>query len=169
MLVGKISSFVSRRCANDRYPRSDGREEEPVIAGEGDALYDRFRRRFGVHGAAFVDRIDERIHSYFGQYAWTLCRRLAMNVKQDSRRHVVGWDRVASDHLPDCRRLGRRRARRIGTSQNAGETSRLREMVDALDTPHVARRDRVKGRQVPTFRLEPFSDRSQHVVGATER
>src|SRR5271167_4418051 len=114
-----------------------------------------------------MDRINERIHSHFGQYAWTLCRGLAMNVKQDSGRHVVGWDSVVSDHLPDCGRLGRRRARRIGTSQNAGETASLREMVDALDAPHVARRYRVKGRQVPrmTFRLEPFSDRSQHVVG----
>ena len=171
MLVGKISSFVSRRCANDRYLRSDGREEQPVIAGEGDALHDRLRRRSCVHGAAFVDRIDERIHSHFGQHAWPLRRRLAMDVKQDSGRHVVSRDRVAGDHLPDCRRLGRRRARRIGTGQNAGEASRLREVVDALDAPHVARRDRMKGRHVPrmTFGLEPFSDRSQHGVGATER
>ena len=171
MLVGKISSFVGRRCANDRYLRSDGREEQPVVAGEGDALYDRLRRRFCIHGAAFMDRIDERIHSHFGQNAWTLGRRLAMNVEQDSRRHVVGRDRVAGDHLPDCRRFGGRRARRIGTCQNPGETSRFREMVHALDAPHVARGDRMEGREVPrmTLRLEALSDRSQASLGAPER
>ena len=46
MLIGKISSFVSRCCANDRYLRSDGREEQPVVAGEGDALHDRLDAAF---------------------------------------------------------------------------------------------------------------------------
>ena len=163
----RFPSFVSGGCANDRDLRNDGREEQPFVASEIDALDDRLRRRFCVHGAAFVDGIDERIHSHFCQNARPFRRRLAMNIKQDTRRHVVGRDRVAGDHLPDCRRLGGRWAGRIGASQNAGETSRLRQMVHALHSPHVARGDRMEGRQVPrmTFGLEPFSDRSQRGSG----
>src|ERR1700687_691115 len=44
-------------------------------------------------------------------------------------------------------------------------------MVDALDAPHVSRRDRVEGRDVArmSFGVEAFSDRRQNGVGATER
>ena len=90
MLVGKISAFVGGGGANDRDLRNDGREEQPVVAGEVDALDDRRRGRFCVHGAAFVDGIDERIHADFGQHARPFRRRLAMNVKQNAGRHVVG-------------------------------------------------------------------------------
>ena len=147
------------------------RKEEPIIPGEVDALDDRIGRRLGVHRAALVDRIDERVHADLRQHARTLGCRLAMDVEHDARRHVVGRDRVARDHLPDLGRLGRGRARRIGARENAREASRLGEMIDALDAPHVPGGDRMQGGDVARMALgvETRADRRERRIGTSER
>ena len=170
VLVGKVSPLVGRRCADDRDLRRDRREEQPFLAGEIDALDDRIGRRLCIHRAAFVDWIDERVHTDFGQHARPLGRGLAMDVEQDAGRHVVGRDRVAGDHLPDLRRLGRRRARRIGPGENAREAPGLGEVIDALDAPHVAGGDRMQGGDVARMPLgvEARADRRQRRIGTAE-
>ena len=146
-------------------------KEEPVVAGEADARDDRLGARLGVHRAALVGGIDERVHADLRQHARPLRRRLAMHVEQDAGRDVVGGDRVVADHLPDERRLGGGRAGGIGAGEHAGEAAGLGEMVDALDAPHVAGGDRVQRGEVARMALgvEPRADRREHRVGAAER
>ena len=124
MLIGKISPFVGRRGANDRDLRSDGREEQPFVAGEIDAFDDRLGRRLRVHRAAFVDGVNEGVHSDLGQHARPLRRGLAMDIKQNARGNVVGRDRVFGDHLPNRGRLGRRRARTDRSRPTPGRGTR---------------------------------------------
>ena len=171
MLVGKVSALVGGRCADDGDLRRDGRKEEPLLSSETDALDDRIGRRLRVHRAALVDRIDKRVHADLRQHARPLRRGLAMDVEQDARGHVICRDRIAGDHLPDLRRLGRGRARRIGPGENTRKAPGLGKVIDSLDAPHVPGGDRMQGGDIARMPLgvEARPDRRQRRVGTSER
>ena len=158
MFVGEVSALVGGGRADDGDLRRNGRKEQPVLAGKRDPADNRLGRRLCVHCAAFARGIDERVHPDLGQHARPLGRRLAVHVEENARRDVIGRDRVAADHFPDRRRLGGGWTGRIGARQNARQTAGLGEMIDALHPPHVAGRDRMKGRDVARapFGVEPL-------------
>jgi len=171
MFVGKVSAFVGGCCANDGDLRRDTGKEEPFIASEIDALDDRIGRRLGVHRAALMHRIDERVHPDLRQHTRPLGCGFAMNVEHDPGRHVVGRDGVARDHLPDLRRLGRRWARGIGPGENTRKASGLGEVIDPLYAPHVPSGDRVQGGDIARMAVgvETRADRRERRIGASER
>ena len=172
VLVGEIAALVGGGGADDRDVGNDGREEQPVVAGE----TRRARRSARPRALAFIAqpsraRIDEGVHADLGQHARPLGRRLAMHVEQDAGGHVVGGDRVAADHLPDRRRLGRRRAGGIGAGEHLARQPGLAIWSMPL-TPHMS--PAAIGCSVVRLRGWPSASkrapmRGEHRVGAAER
>ena len=168
VLERQVSALVGRGGADDGDVRGDRREEQPVLALEGDRLDDRVGRGAGVHRAALPGGIDEGVEPDLGHHARPVGGALAQEIEDDPARHVVGGDLVVPQHLPDLRRLHRGRAGRIGATDDAVDQARLGEVVDTLGAEHVAGGDRVDGGDVAgmTSCREAPTDRGEDRIGA---
>ena len=108
MLIGEIAAFIGSGGADDRDMRHDIGEIEPVLTFKTDLFDDGLFARLIVHCRSLTLGINEGIKPHFGQHAGTLGGRLAMHVKQNARRNIIGRNLIIGDHLPDQRRLGAR-------------------------------------------------------------
>ena len=103
VLEGEIAALVRRGGADDGDIGNDGGEIEPLFALEIYFLHDWRGGGLCIHGAAFVDGIDESIETDFGEHAGALGGGFAVDVKHDAGGHIVGGDFVCTQHLPDQR------------------------------------------------------------------
>ena len=170
VLVGQVAALVRRGGANDGDVGNDGGEEQPAIAGEGNARDDGFGGGAPVHGAAFPLGIDKGIEPDLGDDAGPLGRGLSVHVEKDARGDVVSRNCIAGDHPPDGGGLGRGRPGRIGAGEHLGEQTFLGKVVDALDAVHVAGGDRVQRRQPPRMpgTLEAAANGREHGIRTAE-
>ena len=169
-LETKIAALVADRRADDCNVRAKRGEVKPVLALEFHALDDGFGGSRFIHGAAFLVGVHERVHADLCKNPGAMPGSFPQHVEDDARRKVVRLHLVRGDHLPDERRIGTRRARRIAAAYDLRQASGLRDMVHALDAEHVAGRDGMNRRQVlrRPFGFESFAQRLKHHVGAAQ-
>ena len=143
MLIGQVPPLIRGRCADNRNIRDDGREKQPVLVLEIDFPDNRLFRRERIHRATAACRIGERIKAHFGDHAGPFRSRLPLHIEHDPRRHIIGGNVIARDHLPDLRRLPRGGAGGIGARNNLLDAARFGEMINAGNAVHVACGNRV--------------------------
>jgi len=169
LLVSQVAAFVGGGRPDNGDLGHDGLEIEPVLAVKIHVANNRRRRRV-IHGAALAVRINEGIQPHLGQNAGAFGRSFPVHVKEDARGHIVGGDRVVGDHLTDQWRGGGGRTRGVGAAQGALQQPLPGDVIDALDAPHIPRRNGVQRGEVlwMTGRLEMLADGGQHRVGAAQ-
>ncbi len=170
MFEGKVAVLIRSGRADDRDIRVDRTEVKPAFSVEFNFLYNRFRPCLQVHCTTVPVRVDEGVHAHLGQHARALRRALAEHVEHDAGRHVPGGQLLAHDHLPDQRRFGIGRPRRIGSADDPGQKPGTRDMVNALGAEHVARGNRMDGCQIPrkSCLVKAFPQSLENRVGAAE-
>ena len=170
MLIGKITAFIRRGGTDNRHLRHDIGEEQPVLALKIDMPDDRLRCRLFIHRRTLPLGVNKCIKPHLGQHAGTLRRRLAMHVEQNAGRNIIGRDFIIGDHLPDQRRLGPRWPGRIGTTNNLFQKPLLGDVIDALNTAHITRSNRVQRSDILRMAgfIEPLTNSFQRHIRAAK-
>ena len=101
VFISQIAAFVRRGGAQDADIRHDIGEMQPCLTTKFRALHNRRRSAARVHRTAFADRVNKGIKPNLGHHARLSRRHIAVHIKHDAGRHIIGGNTVFHDHPPD--------------------------------------------------------------------